>query len=95
MCRSGGAIRLILRRARGPLLLRSLQQSGRGGVAASDAATCQLRSFFSKSAAWRRKRLVGGCTNDLLYTFNAQCPEDKWPEEATQLLAAAASFQLS
>ncbi|EFJ42626.1 hypothetical protein VOLCADRAFT_97286 [Volvox carteri f. nagariensis] len=32
--------------------------------------------------------------NDLLYTFNAQCPEARWTEDAVPLLASAASFKL-
>ncbi|GIL59151.1 hypothetical protein Vafri_14071 [Volvox africanus] len=32
--------------------------------------------------------------NDLLYTFNAQCPEGRWQEDAGVLLASAASFKL-
>ncbi|GLC42035.1 Thylakoid-anchored PsbP-like protein [Pleodorina starrii] len=32
--------------------------------------------------------------NDLLYTFNAQCPEARWEDDALALQASAASFKL-
>ena len=34
------------------------------------------------------------CRDQTLYTFNAQCPEDKWAEDSPALEKAAASFML-
>lgn len=34
------------------------------------------------------------CRDGMLYTFNSQCPEDKWPAEKEKLEVAAKSFAL-
>ncbi|GLI62450.1 hypothetical protein VaNZ11_005080 [Volvox africanus] len=43
---------------------------------------------------YRHNVSVYAIRNDLLYTFNAQCPEGRWQEDAGVLLASAASLKL-
>ncbi len=40
------------------------------------------------------KTLVISCREGLLYTFNSQCPEDRWLAEKEKLTVAAESFAL-
>ncbi|KAL3134028.1 Thylakoid-anchored PsbP-like protein [Trebouxia sp. C0010 RCD-2024] len=43
---------------------------------------------------FRHNISVYAARNGMLYTFNSQCPEDKWATEKTKLAVAAQSFSL-
>jgi hypothetical protein len=52
--------------------------------------------FTVESAKFSRHNIAVLASQDnLLYTFNAQCPASRWQQDAQQLLHAAASFRLS